>query len=416
MRRAVFYSGVLIGVGVAGLAIWAGMRARSSLLPASSHLRRSWSPTAAANYLDYREVWWQQWPHAQRDQGTVCVSCHTVLPYAQVRPLLRAQLHQAGLTSTENRMLASIDKRVQNWPSVKPYYLDAAHAEPSRATEAVLNAVILESYEANPASPGPVTREAFDEAWALQERTGADAGGWLWQDFHEAPWESPESAYQGAAMMALATGMAGDAYSSDPAVSQSVKGLQDYLKREYEGQPVLNRLYVLWASARMPGLLSSQQRTALLQQIAALQQADGGWSLPSIDPQHAARKAFLDLFKRANNADSSDGCATGLTIVAMEEAGVDAGDPTLQRGLAWIKTHQAQDGSWWATSLNGFRDPASEQGRFMSDAATGYSVLALEEAQSRQAAARNAAAGDRSQSQVSEIRRPELPPQIHARR
>lgn len=397
MRRALLYAGVVIGIGICGVAIWTEMHVRASSPPASSALRSDWSPAAAATYLDSREVWWQQWPHAQRDEGTVCISCHTVLPYAQARPLLRAQLHQADLTPTESRMLADIKKRVRDWARVKPYYLDPAHAEPSRATEAVLNAVILESYEPNPASPGPETREAFDEAWALQVKTGADTGGWLWQDFHEAPWESSESAYQGAAMMALATGMAGDAYNGDPAVRESVKQLREYLQRDYAAQPILNRIYVLWASTRMPELLSAEQRSELLDQLVALQNPDGGWSLPSLDPQRDAKKSFLDFLKRANHEDVSDGCATGLTIVAMEEAGVDASDPALQRGLAWIERHQAQDGSWWAASLNGFRDPASGQGRFMSDAATGYSVFALEEAQRRQETARsvrNAAGGD----------------------
>lgn len=386
MRRALLFAAVVIGIGIGGVAIWSEIHVRFSSPPASSALRHEWSPAAAATYLDSREVWWQQWPHTHRDEGAVCISCHTVLPYAQVRPLLRAQLHQASLTPMERTMLSDIEKRVRDWPHVKPYYLDPAHAEPSRATEAVLNAVILESYEPNPASPGPVTREAFDEAWALQEKTGADAGGWLWQDFHEAPWESPESVYQGAAMMAIAVGVAGDSYGADRAGHDRIARLDDYLIRHYPAQPLLNRLYVLWASAKVPGLLPHAQRAELLQSMAKSQQPDGGWSLPSLDPQHAPKKAFLDFLKRANDADASDGCATGLTVLAMEEAGVNPQDPMLQRGVAWLARNQDQEGSWWASSLNGFRDPASDMGRFMSDAATGYSVIALEEAQARNSA------------------------------
>ena len=52
-----------------------------------------WNPQQAANYLDRREIWWQQWPRAQKDHGTLCISCHTTLPYALVRPALRRQLH-----------------------------------------------------------------------------------------------------------------------------------------------------------------------------------------------------------------------------------------------------------------------------------------------------------------------------------
>jgi squalene-hopene/tetraprenyl-beta-curcumene cyclase len=48
--------------------------------------------------------------------------------------------------------------------------------------------------------------------------------------------------------------------------------------------------------------------------------------------------------------------------------------------VAWLEQHQEQDGDWRATSLNKQRDPQSDTGRFMSDAATGYAVLALEKA------------------------------------
>jgi hypothetical protein len=51
-----------------------------------------------------------------------------------------------------------------------------------------------------------------------------------------------------------------------------------------------------------------------------------------------------------------------------------------KRGLKWLEDHQGKDGDWYAASLNKKRDPKSDVGRFMSDAATGYAVLALERA------------------------------------
>jgi hypothetical protein len=60
----------------------------------------------------------------------------------------------------------------------------------------------------------------------------------------------------------------------------------------------------------------------------------------------------------------------------------------LIHGLQWLESHQESDGSWRADSLNAKRDPQTDVGHFMTDAATGYAVMALEESrqQQRQAA------------------------------
>ncbi len=395
MKRVVLYLGfvlVLVILFAGTYYFRATRRSDASAATSRGAFRTEWSPAAAASYLDYREAWWQGWSGAQRDHGTVCISCHTVLPYALVRPALSAQLGNNGLTPAEHRVLDSIETRVTQWPQTTSYYTDPAHAAPSRATESVLNALILSSYDHRSGQFPPVTRRAFDEAWALQTMKGEDAGGWPWQDFHEAPWESPESAYWGAALMAIAVDDTPEQYKDDPEVHEHLTELQEYLRKTYSGQPTINQLYVIWAAAEMSGLINNGQRSLFIARIETLQRLDGGWSLVSLDNRVALKPETLDIFRRFDRQDGSDGCGTGLAILGLEKAGVSFQDRAVQRGLKWLRQHQYQDGSWWAPSLNGFRQPDSELGRFMSDAATGYAVLAMEQARAEQATAGQAGA------------------------
>ena len=257
-----------------------------------------------------------------------------------------------------------------------PFYSDANNGPGKTAqahsTEAVLNAVVLASYDARQGHLRPITRTAFDAAWALQLSSGDSAGGWLWQDFHLAPWESNQSAYQGAALLAVEVGKAPGGYADEPGVQPHLQRLREYLRRQYAAQPLINQVYVLWASAEVPGLLSAEERKTLIQQIESLQQSDGGWKLAS-----------LTQWKRLDDSvepSESDGLATALCVLALERSSGGSSDATLKRGVAWLEQHQEKDGEWRSASPNKLRDPESNIGRFMSDAATGYAVLALENA------------------------------------
>jgi len=336
----------------------------------------TWDRAAAAHYLDQRETWWQVWPRAQKDHGTVCISCHTQVPYAMARPALRRELGETTLSAPEQAMLASVEQRVTNWREMTPFYTDEKNGPgktlEAHNTEAVLNAIILSSFDQWLGHLRPVTEAAFANAWALQESSGPLAGSWTWQNFHLGPWEGDESGYQTSALLLIQGRLAPGGYAKRRDVAPHLNQLRAYLQRGYEVQPLLNKLYVLWASGSDHDLLNTAQRKALVGALAGKQQADGGWNSSSLDPY--TRKDGSPI------PTASDGYATGLAIVALESAGTNPRDPVLQRAVTWLKTHQNPDGTWTAESINKHRNADTDPALFMTDAATAYAVLALDHA------------------------------------
>lgn len=112
------------------------------------------------------------------------------------------------------------------------------------------------------------------------------------------------------------------------------------------------------------------QREAIIAAATAAQGADGGWSMASL-----ARWQRIDGTALSSK---SDGFATALTLVALQEAGVAPTVASVDKGLQWLVANQNREtGSWPAVSVNKQRSPDSDAGQFMSDAATAYAVLAL---------------------------------------
>ena len=337
-------------------------------LAASGICGEAWNPKAAAGYLDSRIAWWMAWPSAARDHETFCVSCHTALPYAMARPALRTALNEEAPSPTEQKLVANVTKRVRMWAELEPFYPDKKAGDPktaeSRGTESILNALILSG------SGTPDARLALDNMWAQQSKEGDAKGAWAWLQFHNSPWEG-DSQYYGATLAALAAGNAPQSYRTSPAVQQNLKLLAGYLTANRSSQTLMDRVILLWASTKLPDLLTRAEQKQIMDEALAKQQPDGGFSL----------SAFVGSWKRRDNTaleTKSDGYATGVVTYVLQEAGLKRQQPQLQRGLAWLeKNQEASDGRWLAYSLNKQRDLSSDVGRFMSDAATAFAVLAL---------------------------------------
>lgn len=333
-----------------------------------------WDAKAAATYLDARAEWWTTWPNAARDRGTYCMSCHTTLPYAIARPELRQMLGERGPSAAERKIIGNLETRARDWREVEPWYPDQTRGLPktseSRAIEAVMNALLLSRRDAPSGQLSEDARTAFDVMWSLQMKTGPESGAWTWLNFRMEPWESPNSPYFGASMAALAVASAPDAYRASAGIADRLKALGAYFQKQHGEVSLLNQLTALWATSRVPGMLTEAQRKATLEAAFALQQPDGGWSTVA-----------LGSYTRMDGSASdtrTDGFATALATLALQASGVPANDPRVAKGLAWLEANQDEaSGAWTAISPNKKRDPQSDVGKFMSDAATAYAVLSL---------------------------------------
>jgi squalene-hopene/tetraprenyl-beta-curcumene cyclase len=271
-------------------------------------------------------------------------------------------------------------KRVRLWKEVEPFYPDQTVGLPktseSRGTESVLNALILSRRDAATGTLSDDSRQAFANMWPLQFRSGDLKGAWAWLNFKLEPWESTGSAYFGATLAAIAVGDAPGGYAADSTIRDRVDALRAFLQHNADTTHLFNRAMALWASGELSGVLTPTQRQSIVDSLFATQRSDGGWSMASLAPWKRRDATPLD--------SASDGYATALALIALQRGGVSRDEPHLRTGVTWLVQHQNGTGSWSTASVNKSRDPATDIGKFMSDAATAYAVIALTASGARQ--------------------------------
>jgi len=327
-----------------------------------------WDPRSAAKYLDQRQKEWFAWPIAQQSGGP-CVSCHTGLPYLLVRPRLREVLGEGtDKTPFEKGLLEGFRARLASGESMFKSLKDEPLRSQARGVEAVLSVVAFSLDDQFSSNDGDAT--AWNRLWSLRSQGGETRKHlWPWFNLNLHPYESEASAYFGAALVAVAAGRSLEGTRRNGS-SADIRELTSYLRREFPNQPLHNRLFALWASAKLPGIVDRGERKSLVRDLMKAQEADGGWRIATLGPW-AERPAKPE-------PAGSDGYATGLVVFALGQAGVGCKDARLERAREWLRSHQDPDnGAWSLRSMNKQYALGSMQASFMNDAATSYAALAL---------------------------------------
>jgi squalene-hopene/tetraprenyl-beta-curcumene cyclase len=334
---------------------------------------QEWNARLAEQYMDSRQKEWIAWPKAMHS-GVACVSCHTGLPYLLSRPALRQALGEKnGPTLYESVLVAGMRATVIRTDANDLFAgLKGAIVDQVYGAQVVLSALVLAMDDAQRGKLSPEGEKAFDRMWSIQLNSGPDKGAWQWSDFDLDPWETKDSAFYGAALGALATGLAPAEYQARPEIRDNVAALRAYLRDGQKTTPLHNRVFLLWASSKLRDLLPTADRQAILDELWRKQEADGGWSIQSLG-QWKKRDAAEPV------AVGSNAYATALVAFAAEQGGVQPSQVNLSKALAWLRTHQdAQAGFWSAESMNHKHSVYGVMAeKFMSDAATGYATAAL---------------------------------------
>jgi squalene-hopene/tetraprenyl-beta-curcumene cyclase len=300
-------------------------------------LAKQFSAENAAKYLDGVGVGWTR----ERE----CITCHTNMPYLAARPLLPGDEWKEVREFLEND--------VNKW---------SKGGKPRGDAYVVATAFALAFNDAQKSGKlHDATKAALDKMWDAQRKTGE----WAWLKCDWPPLEHDD--YYGATLAALAVGYAPGDYAKTDKAKAGVAKLKAYFQKT-PAPDLHHAAMLLWASTKLPGLLTADGQKKTADALRAKQRKDGGWSLPSLGD-------YKRRDKTPNDPDAdSDGYGTGLATFVLLQAGAKPTDPAVARAVKWLKSNQRESGRWYTRSLN------NDKAHYIANAGTAFCVLALAEA------------------------------------
>jgi len=277
-----------------------------------------------------------------------CGSCHATFPYLMSRGVLK-EMPSPVLTEVR----AFFEGRIADWDA-------SAKTNKHLPPEVVGIAASLAVNDAQTTGRlQPHTRQALDWMWMIQRENGA----WNWTKCNWPPSELDD--YYGAVFAAVGVSLAPEGYAQGESARSGLAKLRKYLQ-DTPPPSLHHKAWLLWASAKLDGLMPPAVRDATVKELLALQRRDGGWSLESLGQDWTGRGGA-----KSNRDAPSDGYGTGLVVYVLRQSGVPARDDAMRRGVNWLRTHQRASGRWFTPSLNGVKEHS------ISDAGTAFAVLAL---------------------------------------
>lgn len=301
-------------------------------------LAKEFSLERAARSLDASALDWQK--------GNQCSQCHANFMYLVARPAL------ASIVPPPPEVRGLYESLVSGrWEKQGLRY----------ASEAMVVAVPLACNDQQTTGKlNPLTRKALDRMLTHQRPDGGwnGIGGAARTFINE---------YEETLLAGIGIACAPLQYAQTEPARKALEGIRQYAKARPPQTPYQKGM-LLWAGHHVEGLMNEAERQKAAKDLLALQRPDGGWSLRSL--LHDSEEWQSGKFAAEQ---PSDGYGTGFVLFAARLAGVPSGDARLQRGVAWLKTHQRASGRWFTPSLNTYTTR-----NLTSNSGAAFAVLALQ--------------------------------------